>query len=150
MIDYTDYYVNQAGNGLPSFSGPRYQKGYGFLSNIFSRWGVPLLKYLGKSALKTTADIGSDILEGKNIRDAARGRLVTTGRSMANDAVARARKYVQTGTGKRRKRRRGPKKTSNKKRRGKAKKGKKQSKPKRKSVKRRRSKKEHFNDIFSS
>jgi hypothetical protein len=157
MVDYTDYYVNQAGNGLPGFSGPRFQKGYGFFS-MLKRWGVPLLKYIGKSALQTGVNIGSDILDGKQVRESAKKQLVSTGRSMASDAVARARKYVQTGTGKKRRKQKYSKKKRTKKgaigKKGKGKKGrvgKRKRKAGKKSVKHRKQKRKvQFNDIFSS
>jgi hypothetical protein len=150
MADYSSYYCNQAGNGLPVFHGVRYQRGHGFFGRMFQRFGMPLLKYIGKQALQTGVNIGSDVLEGKTVRDSTRQNLVSTGRTVAKDAVERARKYVQTGEGRKRKRRQtggGRKRRkigTNKKSVKKRKQGKK------KSVRSKKSKRQvHFHDVFS-
>ena len=52
--DFEDYYVKQLGQGMPVFSGPRSQRGYG-LGHVFrsvARSATPLLKQAGKQALK--------------------------------------------------------------------------------------------------
>ena len=75
---YTNYYVNQAGNGaLPVFQGMRGQRGHGFgsvLSGLF-RSAMPMLKRIGKQALTTGAYIASDMLGGKSFSDSAKSRV---------------------------------------------------------------------------
>ncbi len=68
---YEHYYTQQVGNGLPVFSGPRNQRGYGLggiLGGLF-RSAMPLLKKgvssLGREALSTGVSIAKDALEGK-------------------------------------------------------------------------------------
>jgi len=75
---YTDYYVNQTGNGaLPVFQGMRGQRGQGFgsvLSGLF-RSAMPMLKRVGKQALTTGAYIASDLLGGKSFGESAKTRV---------------------------------------------------------------------------
>src|SRR5271163_4583205 len=75
---YTDYYVNQAGNGaLPVFQFMHGQRGHGFgsvLSGLF-RSAMPMLKRVGKQALTTGAYIASDLLGGKSLDESARTRV---------------------------------------------------------------------------
>ena len=82
MSHYESYYLNQAGaGGMPYFSGPRYQKGYG-LGSIFSgllRAAMPILKSagaksLGQTALKTGAQVFSDVIQGKKFGDSLKNR----------------------------------------------------------------------------
>lgn len=65
---YEDYYVNQAGSGLPGFQGSRYQRGAG-LGSIFTglmKFVAPLLKKgavaLGKFALNKAVEHGTSYL----------------------------------------------------------------------------------------
>src|SRR5271163_1879607 len=75
---YTDYYVNQAGNGaLRVFQGVRRQRDHGFgsvLNGLF-RSAMPMLKRVGKQALTTGAHIASDMLGGKSFSDSAKSRV---------------------------------------------------------------------------
>lgn len=102
-MDLTEYYTNQAGSGLSGFEGVRYQRGNGFFGRIFKSTIVPLLKFFGKQALGTGANITEDILDGKNIKDSIKERALETGKSLAKSGVKRARKYVQDGNGKKKK-----------------------------------------------
>lgn len=57
--DFTNYYVNQAGNGMPVFSGTAMQRGHGLgsiLKGLF-RIATPLLKTAGKQVLRKSAPI---------------------------------------------------------------------------------------------
>lgn len=81
MNPLAEYYINQAGSGLSGFSGLRYQRGNGWFSNILSRVGLPVLKFLGKQALNSGLAIASDALEGKRIKDSAMSELKNTGRN---------------------------------------------------------------------
>ena len=85
---YEDYYVSQSGSGLPVFRGSRGQAGHG-LGSIFSglfRSALPLLKNIGlkigkafgKQALKTGAQIATDVAEGQPFVDSAKRRVNET------------------------------------------------------------------------
>jgi hypothetical protein len=129
-MDFNNYYVTQAGNGLQGFEGVRYQRGHGFLGRFLKSAIVPMLKFLGKRALSSGADIASDVLEGKPIKAAAKARGIEAMKGVTSAGIKRAREFVQTGKG--RKRRRRIVKTT-----------------KRKPYKRRRQSKEQLADIFS-
>ena len=96
---YSEYYVEQAGSGLPGFAGVKYQRGHGFFGRLFSGAILPILKYLGKRALGTGLDVASDALEGQNVKEAALRRMKETGSDVARDAIARGRSYLQSGSG---------------------------------------------------
>ena len=101
---YIDYYTQQAGTGLAGFQGYRYQRGHGFFGRLISKAVFPLLKFLGKRALSTGADIATDVLVNKrNIADAAKERLENEGRELASAGIQRAKKYVLEGKGRKRK-----------------------------------------------
>jgi len=94
---YTDYYVNQAGNGIPVFQGMRGQRGHGFgsvLSGLF-RSAMPVLKRIGKQALTTGAYIASDLLGGKSFDESARSRV----RQGINSFLPPEEGSEQTGSG---------------------------------------------------
>jgi hypothetical protein len=95
---YTDYYVDQAGNGsLPVFQGVRGQRGHGFgsvLSGLF-RSAAPMLKRIGKTALTTGAQIASDLLGGKSFSESARSRV----RQGINSFLPPEDDSEQTGSG---------------------------------------------------
>jgi hypothetical protein len=82
---YHDYYIHQAGKGYPVFAGRIYQRGHG-LGSIFGglfKAAIPLLKTgaktLGREALKTGLNIAGDVVQGRNIKQAAQSRLKSTG-----------------------------------------------------------------------
>ncbi len=95
---YDQYYINQAGYGLnPVFAGSRMQRGHG-LGSIFSglfKAATPLLKRgakaLGKQALSTGMELANDLLEGKNLKTAAKSRLKSAGSKMMKEAVESVR-----------------------------------------------------------
>lgn len=98
---FVEYYINQAGTGIAGYSGVRYQKGHGFFGRLLSGAVFPILKYLGKKALNTGVNIGSDILQGENIKTSMKRRLKTTGLDIAEDALEKVKK--QKGSGRKRK-----------------------------------------------
>ena len=74
---YEDYYINQAGSGMPVFQGSRGQRGHGFgsvLGGLF-RSAMPMLKRIGGQALRTGAQIASDMASGKSFGESARKRI---------------------------------------------------------------------------
>ena len=83
---YKNYYINQAGHGIPVYKGTGLQKGHG-IGNIFSglfRSAAPLLKSaakaIGREALNFGVGLARDALSGDNIKTAAekRGRMLGT------------------------------------------------------------------------
>lgn len=98
---FVAYYVNQAGTGISGYSGVKYQKGHGIFGNILSRFVFPILKSLGKRALNTGINIGTDFLQGENIKSSMKKRLKTTGIDIAEEALNKLKNYKQSGTGKR-------------------------------------------------
>ena len=74
---YKNYYLSQVGHGMPYFAGARVQQGYG-LGNLFSSIAksvLPLVKKsaksLGKQVLQSGVEFTSDVLHGKNAKQAA-------------------------------------------------------------------------------
>jgi hypothetical protein len=94
---YNDYYRTQVlqrgGFDMPHFAGARYQRGHGLgsifgsifrgLKSIFP--GV--LKKVGRHALTTGVNIANDLLEGKNIKEAAKTHGLRGLKSAAGDVV---------------------------------------------------------------
>lgn len=85
------YYVNQAGNGIPlqTFSGYRFQKGYGIFGRLFASKVLPILRYLGQIGLET----GKGILD--DVRDSTKNRV----RESIKKAVASIAGPQQEGQG---------------------------------------------------
>lgn len=97
---YDRYYTNQVGNGIPVYHGG-YQYGQG-LGNVLGglvRFALPFLKTgakaLGKTALRTGADIMSDTLTGRNIKTSAKRRLKQAGRDIGSAAVKEVKSRVR-------------------------------------------------------
>ena len=60
---FKDYYLNQIGHGMPVFAGTSMQRGHG-VGNILRgllRVALPLVKSVGKSALKKSAPIIKEV-----------------------------------------------------------------------------------------
>jgi hypothetical protein len=78
---YTDYYVKQAGNGLPAFVGTRYQRGHGLGSILrkITSIALPILKkgasLVGKQAIRTGMNIATDAMQGQNIKQTIKRRM---------------------------------------------------------------------------
>lgn len=95
---YDDYYLRQAGDGLPVFSG---QSGYGIgniLGGLF-RAAVPLIKQGGKTLLKETTraglDIANDVLSGRNLKTAAKRRTEEMGSRLVHRGIESIRKPIK-------------------------------------------------------
>lgn len=115
MDPYTTYYVNQAGTGLVGFQGVRYQRGHGLFGRFFRGTLPGILKYLGKQAVSTTADIASDMIDGVPFKESAKARLRTRGKRIIDDVVTKGKEVIQAG-GARKRRKSTSKTTANKKR----------------------------------
>lgn len=105
--DFKSFYKSQAGHGFSDieiFRGTPYQRGYGF-GSLFKRFALPVLKYLGKTALKTGVSVGQDILENKNLKQSIKERGKEGLRSVAQGTLNKASNLLnQGGTGHKRKR----------------------------------------------
>ena len=93
---YENYYLNQVGSGGTYFNGPQYQNGYGGLSGIFNailKTVIPLIKSgakaIGKQALKSGVGFASDVLQGKNMKQAAIDRAKFAGSNLLKQAIKR-------------------------------------------------------------
>jgi len=91
---YEDYYVKQAGNGMPFFAGAQQQKGYslgGVLASI-GRAVMPLFKSgarsFGREALRSGMQFASDVLEGQNVKQAAVRRAKQASSNLLKRAIA--------------------------------------------------------------
>ena len=111
---YTKYYSNQAGYGdypsLQTYRGTSYQRGYG-IGSIFSSiirgitplFQSPFVKQATKSLLNTGLQVGSDILQGQNLKDSMKSRFNQTGADLMDKVVQGMRN--QSGSGRRRRKR---------------------------------------------
>lgn len=115
---YVAYYLNQArtrqqyGGELAAFAGARFQRGHG-LGNLFKRFKAALptfFKTLGRHALRSAVNVGSDYLMGRNFRDSLGPRVMEGVKGAASDVgpalfegiKSGAREIIpQFGTGKR-------------------------------------------------
>lgn len=107
---YTQYYMNQAGSGIVSYSGHRYQSGKGF-GKILKKL-APALKYIASKGWEAIRGIGGDIISGKHISDAGKNQLIRSAESILTDArdkVGEIKK--QKGLGRKRKKRKTVKKS---------------------------------------
>ena len=102
---YITYYSNQAGSGISGFQGVRFQRGAGFFGNVFKSAILPLLKYFGRQALSTGTEIATDALDGENVLESMKKRGKQAAKNIAMDASDRAQRFVQTGKGRKRRRR---------------------------------------------
>lgn len=134
---YTEYYINQAGSGLTFFEGRPYQRGHGFFGDLWSHILKPLGKYIGKKAISTGTKIGTDLMSGQDPMVAIKSNLKEAGQDMFEDGVKRTRKFVQTGKGRRR-RKRAIKKRRKSKRKPKRRRPKKRKHTKRKKINRKK------------
>ena len=96
---YGQYYLNQAGSGIPVYRGSTgLQRGYGLgglLGGLF-RSAMPLLKKgamaVGREALQSGMDIAQDVMNGQNVKTATKRRMKTAGRNMGRKALNKLQK----------------------------------------------------------
>jgi hypothetical protein len=96
---HEDYYINQAGGGMPIFAGSRNQAGHGFgsvMGGLF-RSALPMLKRIGGQALRTGTQILGDMASGKKFSDVALQRVSEGLNSLATSRDG----SMQEGSGKR-------------------------------------------------
>ena len=112
---YTHYYLEQQGRGMSVFRGSPWQMGHGQtgygLGGMFgtiARTVMPLLKRgakaLGKILLNTAVNFASDVVAGKNVKQAAKARALESVNTAKTKAVQRLQRYAQTGQGRKRSR----------------------------------------------
>ena len=97
-----DHFLRQRrGGNIAGFRGARFQRGYG-IGSIFkslARYAIPLFKQgakvVGKRALQAAIEVGQDLLQGKNVKEAFKSR----GKQAASDIAKNAAKKVMTGKG---------------------------------------------------
>ena len=99
-MTYAEYYAQQAGSGLSGFSGIR-QNGRGIWGTIWRRVAWPLLKRAGKQAIQTGLDIGRDAVNGGDFKQMAKTRLKDAGGNMVDEAASFAKRLIQGGEGRR-------------------------------------------------
>src|ERR1700690_149125 len=109
---YEDYYMNQSGSGMPVFAGYRGQRGHGLgsmLSGLF-RSAMPMIRrglaFFGRQALRTGAQIANDVADGESIGNSAKRR-VSEGIKRFDPSELFS---TQSGSGKRKSKRRKPSK----------------------------------------
>ena len=90
---FEDYYLQQAGSGLPVFIGSRFQTGHGIgnLLGGLARIMVPVLRRGGKTllreGLRTGVDVLGDVSRGGSLKSSLKKRAKQTGTRLANKAV---------------------------------------------------------------
>ena len=97
-----DHFLRQQrGGNIAEFRGARMQRGYG-IGSIFkslARYAIPLpkqgAKVVGKRALQAATEVGQDVLQRKNVKEAFKSR----GKQAASDVAKNAAKKVMTGKG---------------------------------------------------
>jgi hypothetical protein len=93
-----DHFLRQQrGGNIAGFRGARFQRGYG-IGSIFkslARYAIPLFKQgakvVGKRALQAATEVGQDVLQGNNVKEAFKSR--------GKQAVSDVAKKVMTGNG---------------------------------------------------
>jgi len=97
-----DYYEQQAGNGIATYAGLRFQKGHGFLGRFFKGMIFPLIRkalpHVANLALTSANEIANEVKSGKNFKSAAKQTLKRKAIDLAQEGLTKLK-----GTGKRRK-----------------------------------------------
>ena len=101
MNPYESYYLKQAGNGVTTYTGIRYQKGNGFFGRLISGFALPLLKYFGRQGIEAVGNVVSDIKENPEAKlsDIIKKQAKSSLSKMTDDGAKRAKKFIQTGKG---------------------------------------------------
>ena len=95
------FFRQQRGGNIAGFHGARMQRGYGIggIFKILARYAIPLFKQgakvVDKRALQTATEVGQDVLQGKNVKEAFKSR----GKQAASELAENATKKVMTGKG---------------------------------------------------
>ena len=100
LCDYEDYYIKQATGKYPQ--NLIIQRGSNWFTNFAKRYGFPVLKFIGKHIYETGKDIFRDVMEGQDIKTAAKSN-VKKGVSRGLQDLSE-RMNPQSGSGRKRKR----------------------------------------------
>jgi len=89
-----EYYSNQP--NYPVFRAMKFQRGYGlggvfkrlfkWIVPIFKEKAMPLLKSVGESVIKGTANVAKDAIKGRNVRESAKDRFEETLNELSDKA----------------------------------------------------------------
>lgn len=84
-MDFEKYYQLQSKNNFPVYAGNRSMRGYGFGSVFkrFFKWimpivkenALPVVKNIGKEALKSAVNIANDTIDGKTLKESAKSNM---------------------------------------------------------------------------
>ena len=113
-MNYLQYYQQQAGGATPIFRGVTDQRGHGlggmfsklfrFIMPLFKSHALPVLKsgaqIVGGEAIKAAANIATDAINGKNIKNSFQENYTNAIDTVKNQAI----KALQKGSGIKRKR----------------------------------------------
>lgn len=141
LKNFFNYQVGSGFNDINVFRGAPYQRGHG-IGSLIGRFGIPILKFLGKHVLKTGVNVGADLLEKKKFKDALKARAKETLKNATSESINKVNQLLQqSGTGLRRRKR--PKRS-----RKRLYKTLTKTKPKRKVTRRKKRPKRRKKDIF--
>lgn len=101
MNPYETYYLNQAGSGMATYTGVRYQKRNGFFGRLISGFAMPLLKYFGKRGLEAAGNVVSEIKQNPDMKmkDILKSTAKRSLSQITDDGASRAKKFILTGKG---------------------------------------------------
>ena len=107
--DFTNHFQQQAGSGLSDlnvYRGHPYQRGFGIGSTIL-KFGLPVLKFLGKQFIKTGVNVGSDFLSGNSFKNSIKSRGKEGIRNVAKQGLNKLHDLIdQSGSGIRKRKKR--------------------------------------------
>lgn len=102
-MNFNDYYANQAGTGIATYSGFRYQKGHGFFGRMIKGSILPLIKkvlpYLKDQLLDTGKEFGRNIMTSDDFKTAAKKTAKRKLGDVATDALLKVKSMTQDGSG---------------------------------------------------
>jgi hypothetical protein len=112
-MDFDKYYELQAKQGFPVYQGKAYMRGYGFGSVFkkFFRWimpimkenALPVVKNIGKEALKTAVNIANDTLDGQSFAESAKSNLKKSLNTLTNQFGGSKKKILTSAAQKKQK-----------------------------------------------
>ena len=101
QCDWCEFFAQQQGGAnWEIYRGIKNQKGYNIFSTYFHRYGVPMLKWIGRKALETGREWVRDVvLHDEPPKKALKKRLVKTARDAAMEGFDKLEKRIQSGSG---------------------------------------------------
>ncbi len=100
--DYNSYYNSQIGGnlGISYYTGSKFQRGSGRISNLARRYGIPALRFLLKQGWNVGKDLYSDLSKGKDFTPSLKSSLRKRGSEVMKEF---GEKLSQPGKGLRKK-----------------------------------------------